>query len=301
MNYLAMLFPFLRGRRLWLSRDQAMLLMAAFNLIMLGLDTYLAHVLNNTILWREWIPILFGPIAGAILLLAGLIARRQRALANWLATAVFIASIIVGILGTYFHLIRGSLPSAPIGQQFSIALMIWAPPLFAPFAFAGIGVLGISAAWRETPVGSGRLELAGERRHLNMPYSKTRAYMFLTSLGILMALVSSVLDHARHWGNPWFWLPLAVGVFATAVAFGAGAIPGKYTIGRTDVAIYFTAMVLMTIVGVMGLYFHVRADLTASSIIVPERFLRGAPFMSPLLYANMGIIGILALLDPQED
>ena len=87
----------------------------------------------------------------------------------------------------------------------------------------------------------------------------------------------------------------------TYVAAGAGAVPGRYTLTKQDMTIYFAAMVLMLVVGVMGLYFHVRADLTAQSHIVIERFLRGAPFMSPLLYANMGIIGILAMLDPQED
>jgi hypothetical protein len=33
---------------------------------------------------------------------------------------------------------------------------------------------------------------------------------------------------------------------------------------------------------------------------VQERFVRGAPFLAPMLYANMGAIGLLALLDPQE-
>jgi hypothetical protein len=51
----------------------------------------------------------------------------------------------------------------------------------------------------------------------------------------------------------------------------------------------------------MGLYFHVQADLTSQSVIIPERFLRGAPFMSPLLYANMGLLGWLVLLDPLEE
>ena len=88
-----------------------MLLMAAFNEIMLGLDTFLAHVLNNTIQPREWIPIIFGPIAGLMLLVAGLLALRNRQQATWLATAVFLTSIIVGVLGAYFHLVRGTLPA----------------------------------------------------------------------------------------------------------------------------------------------------------------------------------------------
>lgn len=299
MNYLATVFPKAGQRRLPISRDQAMLLMAAFNEIMLGLDTLLAHVLNNSIRPREWIPIIFGPAAGIMLLVAGLIALRNRKTATWLATAVFLTSIIVGVMGAYFHLIRGTLPTAPLGSRITLNLLVWAPPFLAPFAFAGIGVLGISAAWEEAPTGSGLLKLPFGRT-VQMPYSKTRAYFFLVSLGTLVALVSSALDHSRHpWENPYLWLPLIVGVFATAVSAGMGALNRELT--AEDVTIYVTAMVLLIVVGMVGAYFHIQADLTSQSTIVPERFLRGAPFMSPLLYSNMGIVGLLALLSPQEN
>ena len=48
--------------------------MTAMNLILLGLDTYLAHSISGTIRPGEWIPIIFGPVAGVLLLVAGLIA-----------------------------------------------------------------------------------------------------------------------------------------------------------------------------------------------------------------------------------
>ena len=79
MYYLAILFPSLqRARRLPLSRDQLMLLMAAINLIFLAVDIFLAHGLNGTIRPREWIPIVFGLVAGVLLLVAGLFALRWR-------------------------------------------------------------------------------------------------------------------------------------------------------------------------------------------------------------------------------
>lgn len=297
MGYLATLFPAVKKYNLPLSRDQAILLMAAFNEFMLGLDTYLAHVLNNTIRPREWIPILFGPAAGILLLVAGVIALRRRTLASWLATLVFIASIIVGVLGAYFHFVRGIQPTAPPGARVTLQLLVWAPPFLAPFAFAGVGVLGISAAWREKPVNSGTLELPFGR--LRLPYSKTQAYFLLVSLGILMALVSSVLDHARHgFDNPWFWFPVLVGVFSTVVT--AAMVPLQRPLTRIDLFTYVAAMVLLIIVGLVGTILHVQADLTAQSVIVPERFLRGAPFLSPLLFANMGIVGLLVLLSPEE-
>src|SRR5512136_2396443 len=104
MTLLAELSPALerlRRRLLPLTRDQMMLLMAAVNEIFLGIDTYLAHNISGTIRPNEWIPILFGPIDGGLLLVAGLIALRRRSLASAIATVVLGASIIVGLLGTY--------------------------------------------------------------------------------------------------------------------------------------------------------------------------------------------------------
>jgi len=74
-GYLEVLFPSLAKIKLPISRDQMMLLMAAVNEIFLGVDIYLAHKLSGTIVFREWIPILFGPIAGVLLLIAGWIVR----------------------------------------------------------------------------------------------------------------------------------------------------------------------------------------------------------------------------------
>ncbi len=59
-------------------------------------------------------------------------------------------------------------------------------------------------------------------------------------------------------------------------------------------------MVLLIVVGVIGFVLHVQFDLTAQNAIVPERFLRGAPFLAPMLFANMGLVGLITLMDPVE-
>jgi hypothetical protein len=41
-------------------------------------------------------------------------------------------------------------------------------------------------------------------------------------------------------------------------------------------------------------------DLTAAGAFVVERFIRGAPFLAPLLFANMGSLGLFVLLGPDE-
>jgi hypothetical protein len=298
MYHLATVFPPVqRVRRLPLSRDQFMLLMAAINEIFLGIDIYLAHSISGTITRNEWIPIIFGPIAGALLLLAGLIALRQRPLATIIANVILLTSIGVGLLGAYFHFVRAILPSGPAGQQVTVNLLVWAPPILGPLTFCLVGVLGISAAWIEDPPDSGRLVLLA-RQHIRLPFSKTRGYFFWISLGILATVISSVLDHARtNFENPWLWVPTAAGVFGTVVAMTLGAIDRPT---RADLTTYTATMLLLIVVGVVGALLHVSFDLTALRVVVPERFIRGAPILAPLLFSNMGALGLIALLDPAE-
>lgn len=295
--YLHRALPAARRVRLPVSRDQLMLLMAAINELFLGVDIYLAHSISGTIVPYEWIPIIFGPIAGVLLLVAGLLALRARPLATVIANVVFVISIAVGLLGAYFHLSRAALPAAPPGSRLTVSLLVWAPPVLGPLMFALVGWLGISASWVEDPPDSGRLRLLGGRS-VRLPYSKTRAYLVITGLAALFTVISSVLDHARTgFENPWLWLPTAVGVFATTAAVVVGAIERPT---RTDLWTYVVSMLLMIAVGVVGAVLHVGDNLTASGQFVTERFIRGAPVLAPLLFANVGTLGLIALLPPDE-
>jgi hypothetical protein len=294
---LAAVFPPVRRVPLPVSRDQLMLLMAAINLIFLGIDIYLAHSISGTIVPNEWIPIIFGPLAGALLLLAGLLATSQRPLATVIANIVFLCSIAVGLLGAYFHLVRAALPTAPAGQQVTVNLIVWAPPILGPLMFSLVGVLGISAAWLEDPPDSGRLALLAGK-HVHLPFSKTRAYFFWIGLGTLATVISSVLDHARtNFENSWLWIPTAVGVFGVVAAVTLGGIERPT---RADLITYTVAMLLLIAVGVVGALLHVNVNLTAGGRVVPERFIRGAPFLAPLLFSNVGVLGLIALLNPTE-
>lgn len=298
MYYLAELFPALRKIRIPLSRDQIMLLLAAVNEFFLGLDIYLAHRVSGTIVPNEWIPIIFGPVAGALLLFAGLIALRRRNLAALLANLIFVASIAVGLLGAYFHIERAILPAAPPGQRVSIPLLVWAPPVLGPLTFSLVGLIGISAAWVESPPDSGRLTLFAGRQ-INLPYSKTSAFLFMTSMGTLATVISSVLDHARTgFVNPWLWIPTVAGVFGVLVPFGLAALRSP---SRAEIAVHVGAMLALIITGLIGSWLHIQENLTASGQFVAERFIRGAPFLAPLLFANMGALGLIALLNPHEE
>ena len=274
-----------------------MLLMMALNELLLGAETYSAHIISGTIRGGEWVPIIYGPLAAALLLLAGLLARRRRTLGVIVANVTFLSSAVVGFLGAYYHLHRALQPFAPLGEQVSVPLLVWAPPILAPLTFALIGLLGISASWIEDPPDSGVLVIPGGRR-IAFPFNKSRAFFLIVGMGNLATLISSVLDHARsNFSNPWVWVPLTVGIFGTAVALTLGFIK---TPRRADLNIYLVAMLLMILTGMIGLLLHIRFDLTTQGAIVFERMIRGAPVMAPMLFADMGTIGLIALLDPRE-
>jgi hypothetical protein len=282
-------------RRLPLSRDQWMLLFMAVNMLFLGVDTYLAHSTSGAIRSFEWIPIIFSPVAGILLLVAGFIALRNRPQATVIGFSVFMTTILVGLLGTYFHLHRALQPGLAIGEQ--LPFLVWAPPVMGPLEFCLIGWLGASAIWLEEPLDSGRLILLAKRT-LQFPYSKTRAYFLMVGIGFLTCLVSSTIDHA-HTGfiDPWLIIPLTAGVLGTVVPIVLGFTDSP---SRTDYLTYIVTMFLMMLVGVVGAVLHIRDDLASEGVIIVERFLRGAPLLAPLLYANFGLLGLIALLDPGE-
>jgi len=297
MYHLAIAIPKLKRLRFPLSRDQIMMLMVAFNELMLAVEIYAAHRTSGTIVTREWIPIVFGPIAAVLLGLAGLISLRKRSLGMAIAIPTLIASLVVGLLGAFFHLTRAMLPYAPAGQQVNIQLFVWAPPILAPLTFALVALFGFSAIWKENTVDSGNLSLFG-RINLNLPFSKTRGYYFLVSLGLLATLISCVLDHARtNFSNPWLWVPTAAGVLGTVVAVLLGIFDKP---SANDIRIYMGTMILIILVGVTGVVLHALSNLTSEGVLVVERFLRGAPILAPLLFADLASIGLIATLDPCE-
>ncbi|MCP4167082.1 MAG: hypothetical protein GY759_14515 [Chloroflexi bacterium] len=297
MYHLATLFPGIRRFRIPLTRDQLILLIVATNELFLALDIYLAHSISGTIVPREWIPIIFGLVAFVLLVFAGIIATRRRNTASIIATLTLIASILVGFLGAYFHIVRAALLAAPLGDRLTVQLMIWAPPIVGPLMFVFVGIFGISAAWLELPSDSGSLRIIRGLR-LNLPYSKTRAFFYVVGLASLVTVFSAVYDHARtDFENPYLWIPTVFGLFASVCGIALGAIRRPTF---TDLMTFFVAMILLIFVGAIGFFLHTDSNLVADNVIVMERFIRGAPFLAPLLFCNLGLLGIITMLDPVE-
>jgi hypothetical protein len=55
------------------------------------------------------------------------------------------------------------------------------------------------------------------------------------------------------------------------------------------------------VTGLIGAYLHVDFNRAGQGAFILERFIRGAPVLAPQLYANMGALGLIVLLDPKEE
>ena len=282
---IAILFPGLRRirwDRQWyaIGRDEAYLLFIVLNELLLGVETTLAHISNGTLRPYEWVPILGSPVMGLGLIAAFVGRRRGWRGAVPLALAMLSCSIVVGVLGTYLHLSQSLRPFAPSGQRVTLALVIWGLPSLAPPSFALVGLLGF--------VSLTRLEEA----------KKSHLYYLLSSVGVAIATVSSVFDHIRTgFTNPWLWVPTIAGTFGLIAAFTVGVIRRR---GRADLTTFAVAMAAQLIVGPLGSLLHLTHDLGVGGTVVVERLLRNAPVLAPLVFANMGLMGLLALLGEKD-
>jgi hypothetical protein len=74
---------------------------------------------------------------------------------------------------------------------------------------------------------------------------------------------------------------------------------GAYShVERGDLLTYLVTMLLLMLVGLVGAVLHIERDLTGQGALLVERAIHGAPLMAPLLFANMGALGIIILLHP---
>ncbi|MFW5691433.1 MAG: hypothetical protein ACOCXZ_02920, partial [Chloroflexota bacterium] len=242
-----------------LSRNDLLLLLVAFTEIGMGVETYLAHLISGSVLPAEWVPVIFGPLAGLALIIA--MAMRVRAggatlPSSLLVIATGMASVAVGVIGSAFHWARALPPTSFPDRSFQLDWVIHAPPIVGPLAFAGVGLLAIIALLEDTEPETGKLTLPGVIT-FNTPLPQTRQFLWLIAFGLYAATLSAFLDHARTDFEDFFvWTPVVLGVFG-AVVTTLMALYHHHT--RADWFIFFWTMVLMIVLGVLGLGLHIDA------------------------------------------
>ena len=164
-------------------------LLVALGLGFLGLtvDVFLEHYFTiHSMREPQWIPVVFGPLAGAIALVT---AWRFEAVSLWLFSLASWLSLGVGGLGLFFHgraVARNFEHFAELlDPQALFAILPHATPLGAPMAFVGIGILGLLVH-----------TCAVKLEHMVRPRTRTASVVFaLAFLLLVLAPLSPLLIH----------------------------------------------------------------------------------------------------------
>jgi len=241
------------------------------NLAILAADIYIAHSVNQFRKPAEYIPLYFS-IASPILL-AGCIAlkwiwhksepwRDIGHLIGWL-------SLLIGLAGVLFHL------QSHFFLERTLKSLTYAAPFVAPLAYSGLGFL-----------------LLMNRLVDPLRIDWLKWIIFLALGGFFGNFVLSLTDHAS---NGFFmkteWIP----VISSALATGFLLVPLIMPVRRRFLDICVGVMILQALVGILGFWYHLQANLIAPGLSVFDKLVNGAPPMAPLLFPNLvglALIGI---------
>ncbi len=256
---------------------------AVNNIAFLAVDIAIAHAINAFAHRAEWVPVIFSVMGTIVLLLAmwlgglrptlpgaeteGRIGGRQK-LARRLGTAVGWGAVAVGIAGLLFHL------ESQFFREATLKNLVYSAPFVAPLSYTGVGLLILLNRMVDS-----RSEAWGR-------------WLIVLSLGGFVGnFALSLADHAQ---NGFFQPEEWIGVVASAAAIGFLAAVMIFPDNRPLIALSAWVIVAQIGVGVLGFYFHVRANLAQPAASFVDRFLYGAPAFAPLLFADLAILALLA-------
>ncbi len=184
-----------------------------------------------------------------------------------------VLSILVGLSGVLYHL----------GSRFfvdhTLKSLTYAAPFAAPLAYTGLGFL-----------------LLVNRMVAPRSAEWARWVIFMALGGFFGNFVLSLTDHAE---NGFFvsteWIPVISSAFATGFLIVAIVLP----VTRKFLDFCVVVMIVQALVGILGFWFHVQANLIEPGTSVWDRLVNGAPPLAPLLFPNLvglALIGIWSLI-----
>ncbi len=272
--------------KLPMERNRLLLLFVGINLMFTGLDVALAHSINDYVPVYEWIPIVFFPFGALICITIAFQSKPKKSLAL-IHILIMIIGIFVGIIGTSFHANAVLNPAGYLTWSW----IVFGSPILAPLAFSGISLLGLYAITEEIEDQPGMLKVPGLGT-FKAPISRDRHFLWLVGLGFGASAITSIIDHAQYGYSAYKMIAIIFGLFATTVVIWL-AIAKEWTKG--DELVYFWTMISSVIVGILGFGFHLSADLAGTGAISLERILAFAPVLAPLLYSDLGMLGLLVV------
>lgn len=250
-------------------------LFVASNLGILAADIYIAHSVNQFGVKAEYIPLYFSIFAGialGVVIVLGWSAHMRR---TWRLTGFVIgwAAILIGLAGVLYHL------DCRFFAERTLKSITYAAPFAAPLSYTGLGFL-----------------LLLNRMITPRTADWARWVVLLALGGFFGNFVLSLTDHAE---NGFFlhteWIP----VFSSAFAVGFLLVPLISRVTRRYLDWCLMIMLAQALVGVLGFWFHLRANLVEPGHTIFEKLVNGAPPMAPLLFPNLvalAWIGIWALI-----
>jgi hypothetical protein len=251
--------------RLWLEA------FIVVNIGFLSVDIWLAHSMNQFGHRAEYIPLYFSIVAPAVLVIGLGLGELLGFRAAWRDLGYLVGWLAVGIglLGVVLHL------DSRFFEERTIKSLVYAAPLAAPLAYTGLGLLLILN--RMIPDDS-----------REWPY-----WVLLMALGgFLGNFVFSLTDHAQ---NGFFhaseWIP----VISSSFAVGFLTTPFLTSIGRKFLMLCALVLLAQAIVGLLGAYYHIDADLHGPSTSTLANVIDGAPILAPLLFPNLVLLAGIAL------
>ncbi|KAA6463295.1 hypothetical protein DYQ86_08245 [Acidobacteria bacterium AB60] len=243
--------------RLWLD------LFVTVNLLILAVDIEIAHSVNLFAKKAEYIPLYFS--MGAPILLAAVIALRWVGGfdAPWRDVGYLVGglSVLTGLGGVLYHL------ESRFFLDRTLSSLTYAAPFAAPLAYTGLGFLLLVN--RMVPARSAEW---------------ARWVMFMALGGFFGNFVLSLTDHAS---NGFFarteWIPVISSAFAT----GFLLVPVLANVGRRFLDLCVAVLLVQAIVGILGFWFHLQANLLEPGHSLWDRLINGAPPLAPMLFPNL--------------
>jgi hypothetical protein len=245
------------------------------NLAILAADIYLAHSVNHFQKGAEYIPLYFSigaPMVLGILIVLRWIWGLQSA---WRDVGYLNGglAVLVGLGGVLYHL------ESRFFLDRTLKSLTYAAPFAAPLAYTGLGFLLLM------------------NRMVAARSAEWARWVILLALGGFFGnFVLSLTDHAS---NGFFarteWIPVISSAFAT----GFLLIPLAIAVTRRFLDVCLVVMLGQAFVGVLGFWFHMRANLIEPGHDLFDELVNGAPPMAPLLFPNLvglALIGLWALI-----
>lgn len=250
------------------------------NLLILAGDIYIAHSVNQFAKAAEYIPLYFSLAAPVVLALGIGLRWLGRWEAAWRDMGYLIgwAAILVGLGGVLFHL------ESRFFVDRTLKSLTYAAPFAAPLAYTGLGFLLLV------------------NRMVAARATEWAKWVILLALGGFFGnFVLSMTDHAS---NGFFlkaeWIPVISSAFAT----GFLLTPLIATVSRRYLDLCLVVMAAQGLVGVVGFWFHLRANLVEPGHGFWDKLVNGAPPLAPLLFPNLvglALIGMWALIPHLEE